>query len=196
MSLLEWLCLPAPNWDALPQQRRVRGPQGREAIYCTLLSDQLHPAHVHYDRQMRRTLPCHGEGCLLCMDGIRKDRKGYVAAWCWHDRRPFVLELTTAALVELERLKATNGKRLRGAEVILRRKGLDRNARVCVTLRGFHNGKDLPAEFDPRGYVLALWGLVARPEYQAIPGQGDPVASDDAEADAEADAEGREGGGR
>lgn len=197
MSLLSWLCLPPPDWDHLPQRDRVRGPRGRGALYATLLSDDLHDLDVHYDRDIRRTVPCHGQGCLLCADGIRRDRKGYAAAWCHDTKRPFVLELSRAALVELKRLKATNGQRLRGAEVILRRKGTNVNAQVCVTLRGFDTRRSLSPEFDPRGYVLAMWGLVHRPDFQPIPGQGEPVSSDDGEVspwDFDAQDDGREGG--
>jgi len=141
----------------------VQGPTIHGPLYCTLLADQILIGNAHYIAEARRHIPCPGDGCPWCLSGRGKRRKGYIAAITTRSRQKFVLELTDAALNQLEKWME-QGTPLRGLKLKLERRqskkgDRSKTAMVLLTFEGDATTENLPEAFDEVPHLEKMWGM-------------------------------------
>ena len=88
--------------------------------------------------------------------------KGFSPAFLVPEQRVIIAEFTEHAARMI--LAGSDGESLRGLQVTLSREKGKRNGRVSADLRG-RFPRPVPAAFDPRPYLLRLWGMTPTPYY-------------------------------
>lgn len=140
------------------QWHKVVSPRGKVPLMVGLLGKNLEEFWIHFDVDVKRTVPCRGEErCSYCKATLPRRYRAFCAAMDSQTRDLCVVEITEgAARTILSDPLAANG--LRGLLLCLRRFKVHANAPVHATLtEGRTTSAKIPPAFDVMPSLQRLW---------------------------------------
>jgi hypothetical protein len=147
--------------------RLVRVPPNK-TIEAIATSETLIGCNTHFAH--RRTQPCNGPDCSLCLDGVPARWHGYISIFSTRSRTHAVLELTSLAAQPIADYQDRHGT-LRGAQITATRIGNRPNAPVSVSICPCDvDLRTLPRPVCLQKFLTVLWNL----ETQSKDRQADP----------------------
>lgn len=142
-----------PRGTALPLKRT---PPSRP-IVALITSEDLIGCYTHF--WGGHTVPCEGENCQACSEGIPYRWHGYLAAVDSSNRLHFIFEMTAQAAEAFKDFKKANGT-LRGCLFEARRLRPVANSRVCIRCKPADlREQTLPKAPDLRKCMAIIWGV-------------------------------------
>jgi hypothetical protein len=157
----------AINWNNDPPHeasnygyRLIRTPPYKP-IRGIVLSENLLGTRTHFTRS--RTIPCQGEGCEHCAEGLPWRWHGYLAMILDPGKEKVIIELTAQAAEQLKPTISGFGS-LRCVEILCERPSKRPNGRVRILAR--RNGiapNSLPEAPEIQKIMLHIWGLDDQP---------------------------------
>jgi hypothetical protein len=169
----EWKDTP-PKPNEFAGIRIIRVPQSK-SIHGIITCQSLKGHDTHYAH--RRTQPCTGATCPLCLDGNVPRWHGYISIVNPATRHHVVLELTALAATPIHEF-ATRGNALRGAEITATRLGNRPNSPVEIQISAADiDHANLPPPVNLVAFLEHLWHEKQPTEK---PNQTDPTKSNGA----------------
>jgi hypothetical protein len=155
------------NWKNRPPKpnefggiRIMRIPKGK-GLDLLITSATLVGADTHFAQ--RRTIPCSGPACALCLDGSPVRWHGYVSICSTRLSAQGVLELTALAATPLIDYQDRHGS-LRGASLRAARTGNHDNSPVhCSVNPSDIDLRTLPPAVHLEQFLAVIWHLDAQP---------------------------------
>ena len=151
------------NWqDRPPPPREFAGLRltrvaKSKSITGIITCDEMVGRNTHFEH--RRTVPCAGDACELCLERNQKRWHGYVSICSTRSTTQIILELTDLASQPIIEWFDRRGS-LRGTRIIAERKGNFDNSPVSCTLEiNDVDLRTLPASPDLRRFLQMLWKL-------------------------------------
>jgi hypothetical protein len=162
------------NWKNRPPQpnefggvRLLRVPKGK-TLDLLITSDTLIGCDTHFSH--RRTIPCTGPNCPMCLDGQPARWHGYVSICSTRQTAQAVLELTALAAQPVIDYQDRHGS-LRGARLTASRVGNHENSPVhCSLTPSDTDLRQLPSAVHLENFLSVIWHL----EKPNGNGHGDP----------------------
>lgn len=150
-----------PRPDRAAPRYEVLTPTWQKPVRVTLLGSRLYVRWKHFDRESRRPYPCPAPGqCPSCQMKLGAYPTGFMAAVDQHSFRRVILQLSDAAMEELDRYGVA-GNNLRGLQVMTARRDARKNSKMLLKIGELDPRDNLPEEFDPRPTLELVWGLAA-----------------------------------
>lgn len=151
------------NWqDRPPPPREFAGLRltrvaKSKAITGIITCHEMVGRNTHF--QHRRTVPCTGDTCDLCLEKNQNRWHGYVSLCSTRSTTQIILELTDLASQPIIAWYDRRGS-LRGTRIIAERKGNFDNSPVSCTLEiNDVDLRTLPESPDLRRFLTMLWKL-------------------------------------
>jgi hypothetical protein len=145
---------PAPN--EFGGIRLLRVPKAK-TLELLITSDHLIGCDTHFSH--RRTIPCTGPNCPLCLDGSPARWHGYVSICSTRQNAQAVLELTALAAQPVIDYQDRHGS-LRGARLKAMRVGNHDNSPVNCSLEPSDvDLRTLPAAVHLENFLTVIWHL-------------------------------------
>lgn len=106
-----------------------------------------------------RTVPCEGDACAACLQGIASRWHGYLSIWDPGAHGQLLVEVTEEAARQIQAYAKSNGS-LRGAIIQLHRANYRRNSRLVADLKAADLSKvNLPPAPNIIAILETIWGL-------------------------------------
>ena len=145
---------PAPN--EFGGIRLLRVPKAK-SLEMLITSDTLIGCDTHFSH--RRTIPCTGPGCPLCLDGSTPRWHGYISICSTRHTAQAVLELTALAAQPVMDYQDRHGS-LRGARLKATRVGNHDNSPVHCSLEPSDvDRRTLPEGVHLENFLTVIWHL-------------------------------------
>ena len=145
---------PAPTEFAGVRLYRVPPGKSVEAI---ITCEHMIGAVTHFAH--RRTQPCTGPDCSLCIDGVPGRWHGYLSVWSTRNRTQHVLELTALAAFPVAKYDDRQSS-LRGATINASRMGNRPNSPVTCSIAPTDlDLRTLPRAINLERFLMTLWSM-------------------------------------
>lgn len=147
-----------PRVERIAPRIDVCTPTFYNPVEATTLTDRFYCRWKHFDIDTKRPFPCPGHAdCKSCRAGLVKYPTAWIACCSTRSFRPMIMQLSDAALGELEEYARTTPL-TRGLILQTTRQDRRKNAKMHARVVGRDPRETLPPEYDPRPTLERMFG--------------------------------------